>query len=331
MAQRALLDPTQTVGVETCRDCHDAIVGSWEGTVHEKSLAQLTQGKTAAEILAHVGLGTDRLTAEGSCVRCHFTQESLAGAVQTTAAVSCESCHGAAAEWIDVHNSKSLTRAERVSQAKAVGMVHPDDLVATGRMCFGCHVVDDEQLVNHGGHVATSSGFELLSWYSGEVKHNFLVTKPGRSVKSNGDEPMPIPVERRRMLFLVGKLLHLEAELRAMARCADAPVDAEGHLVQAEGGGPTYGVAHALAIQKIAQDMAAVTRVLPLKEYDLALAVMEGVPMTTGHGEEFAAAAAEVGRIAEAFCTSHDGGGLGAIDPILGAQRDRVASVGDGR
>ena len=102
-----------------------------------------------------------------------LTQENLSGTAQTTTAVTCESCHGGAVDWIEEHNQKSISRAQRVESSLALGMGHPESILSVSRSCFECHIVDDEQLVNHAGHPALTEGFELLSWYSGEVKHNF--------------------------------------------------------------------------------------------------------------------------------------------------------------
>jgi len=114
-------------------------------------------------------------------------------------------------------------------------MTHPQNLAAMAGSCFQCHVVDDEALVNQVGHPAISDGFEVLSWYSGEVKHNFMVSKGG-PVKAHVKEPQVIPPARKRMLFLTGKLSHAAQTLRVLAAATDAPVDQDGTYLRLPNG-----------------------------------------------------------------------------------------------
>ena len=316
-AQRAPVDAAHTLGIESCRDCHEAIVESWERSKHATSFNTLANSEAAHQIAKFIGMKAESIATNASCVRCHYTQEKLASAVQTTAAVSCESCHGGAEQWIDIHNSKSLTRSERISKVSALGMNHPAWVFATAKACFECHVIDDEQLVNKAGHPALSDGFELLSWYAGEVKHNFLVTKEGKPVKSNGHDPQPIPTARKRMIFLTGKLLHLAHSLCAVGCSEDAPVDKAGKLVRLPNGKPTYAVQHAQTVQRLIKEMRELQSKLGIPEYAQALALVESNPLTTGHGKDLASAAMEIKRLAEQFSKSNDGSKFTALDQLL--------------
>ena len=316
-AQRAPVDPSHTLGAESCRECHEAIVESWEKSHHATSFGTLANSEGAKAIAKFIGMKSDGITTSASCVRCHYTQETLASAVQTTAGVSCESCHGGASEWIDIHNSKSMARQERVAKASSLGMHHPASVFATAKSCFECHVVDDEQLVNQAGHPAMSEGFELLSWYSGEVKHNFLVSKQGKSVKSTSHDPQDIPAARKRMIFLAGKLLHLSHSLCAVGCSHDAPVTKDGKLITLPNGKPTYAVQHALTIQRLKKEMGELQGKLHIPEYAQALGLMETVQFTTGHGEEMATAAKEIERLAEQFCKNNDGSKFTGLDQAL--------------
>ena len=326
-AQRAPLDASHTVGAESCRDCHKAIVESWERTQHATSFNTLANSEGARQIAKFIGMKPDQIATSASCVRCHFTQEKLASAVQTTAAVSCESCHGGAGQWIDIHNSKSLSRSERVAKASALGMNHSASVFATAKACFECHVVDDEQLVNKAGHPALSEGFELLSWYSGEVKHNYLVTTEGKPVKSNGHDPQPIPAPRKRMIFLTGKLLHLAHSLCAVGCSSDAPVDKAGKLVRLPNGKPTYAVQHAQTVQRLIKEMGELQSKLGIPEYGKALALVESNPLTTGHGKELAAAAMEIKGLAEQFSKANDGSQFAALDSVLEQMKPHAPNV----
>lgn len=325
-AQRAPVDAAHTIGAESCRDCHKAIVESWERTKHATSFNTLANSEAAHQIAKFIGMKPDQIATNASCVRCHYTQEKLASAVQTTAAVSCESCHGGAEKWIDIHNSKSLTRSDRISQASALGMNHSASAFATAKACFECHVIDDEQLVNKAGHPALSDGFELLSWYSGEVKHNFLVSTEGKPVKSNGHDSQPIPTARKRMIFLTGKMLHLAHSLCAVGCSNDAPVDKAGKLVRLPNGKPTYAVQHAQTVQRLIKEMRELQSKLGIPEYAQALALVESNPLTTGHGKELATAAMEIKRLAEQFSKSNDGSKFAALDKVLELIRPHEAN-----
>ncbi|MCB1208304.1 MAG: hypothetical protein KDK97_03200 [Verrucomicrobiales bacterium] len=327
-AQRAAVDPTTTVGVESCRDCHEAIVDSWERSLHATSFTTLAKSSAAEQITHAIGMRADSISSNASCVRCHFTQETLSGAVQTTAAISCESCHGGAEKWIDVHNRKSHSRSERIDLAAALGMKHPSTVFATAKACFECHVVDDEQLVNKASHPALSPDFELLSWYSGEVKHNFLVSKEGSAVKSNSHDAQPIPAPRKRMLYVTGKLLHLAQCLRAIGCAADAPVDKEGKIVRLPNGQPTFGVQHAITMQKVLKDLRELQPQLNAPEISQALGVVESVPMSTGHCEEMSAAAQEIERLTEQFCATNDGSKFAALDGIIDKLQPHLSNAG---
>ncbi len=316
-SQRAPLDPSHNVGVETCRDCHGSIVDSWERSSHATAFSTLANSAAAAQMAQFIGIKPASITTNASCVRCHFTQEKLASAVQTTAAVSCESCHGGAEQWIDVHNSKSHSRKERIDMASALGMNHPATVYATAKACFECHVVDDEQLVNKAGHPALSPGFELLSWYSGEVKHNFLISKEGKPVKSNGHEQQEIPAPRKRMIFLTGKMLQLAHSLRAVGCSMDAPVDKAGKLVLLPNGLPTFAVQHAQTVQRVLADMRGYQAKLSIPEYAQAIGIADSVPLSTGHCEELAGAAKEIERLAEQFAKNNDGGKFAALDEVI--------------
>lgn len=316
LGQRGPLDPTKTVGIESCRDCHEEMVTAWEHTAHATSYTTLAKEELSKQIAALMKIEPMQIPMTASCVRCHYTHETIASSPQPTEAVSCESCHGEAQDWIDVHNRKSLSHAGRVSQSAEHGMIHPQSIAAMVKSCYGCHVVDDEQLVNMAGHPAISDGFEFLSWYSGEVKHNFLVDRGG-AVKSHSAEPQPIPHSRRRMLYLTGKLVHLAQTLQAMSRATDPPMDREGKFIRLDNGRYTFAVQHALELKRIRRDMEDVLHRTPIPEYRDALALLDTLSFTTGQSLEFDKASTELFRLADRFAEKRSGDQYAAIDPIL--------------
>ncbi len=317
LGQRAPQNPVENVGAESCRDCHEEMSFAWEKSAHATSFEELAKGDATKKMAEILSIKPSAIPTTVSCVRCHYTQETLASVAQTTAGVSCESCHGSSAGWIEEHSRKSLSRSERVDYSTRLGMAHPDSIHKITKTCYECHVVDDEQLVNMAGHPAISDDFEFLSWYSGEVKHNFLVQKAGKKTKSHSSDPQEIPQTRKRMLYLSGKLHHLAHTLKAIARAKDAPVDREGKFVRLENGQYTYAVQHALVVEKLKKDFDTVQQKTSIPQYTEALVVLRGLSLQTGNQREIDAAAARIEELAGEFCEDHSGKEFAAIDSIL--------------
>ena len=194
---------------------------------------------------------------------------------QTTAAASCESCHGPAIDWIEKHNRKTISRSARVEKGTTMGMVHPENIHMSLKACYECHVIGDEQLVNMAGHPALSDGFEILSWYSGEVKHNFLVDEWGTR-KAHTEAMRAISIARQRMLFLNGKLLHLSFTLKASACSSDPPVDKTGAFIRLSTGRYTYGVQHAIELNRLTKDLRMILKSVSISQFSDASAIVRG-------------------------------------------------------
>ena len=144
--------------------------------------------------------------------------------------VSCESCHGAAREWNDIHNKaggdpqgatlkwgegrqeSAEQRAARLGAAQAKGMIHSSMIYDIATNCFGCHTVPNEKLVNTGKHKA-GSDFDLVTWSQGEVRHNFL-SSPGAPGNPTN---RPAGEEQKRLRYVVGAMVDLEFSLRNLA------------------------------------------------------------------------------------------------------------------
>jgi len=324
--QRVPKNPTHNVGVESCCECHGEMVAAWEKTDHFRSFDALASSDAAKQMAEILSIKPADIPSTESCVRCHYTRETFAAVPLTTAGVSCESCHGGGAGWMDEHNRKSLSRAERVDYSSRLGMIHPESIHLITKTCYECHVVDDEQLVNVAGHPAISDGFDFLSWYSGEVKHNFLVQNPGKKTKSSSKSPQAIPQARKRMLYLSGKLHHLTHTLKAISGARDAPVDKDGKFIMLENGRYTFAVQHSLVLEKLKKDLEEVQKKTSISQYTEALVIVRSLKMTTGESKELAAAAESIGQLAEKFCAEHTGKEFAAIDPILEKLKPRVSS-----
>ncbi len=217
-AQAPRLDPGKVKGPSACGECHEGSIAAWQTTHHHSTFKELPRMKEAREIADKLGI--KRLKNDSACVSCHFTTAMDSGKEDVIAGITCESCHGAGADWIDTHSDfggKGATkesesaahRKARWDKAEAAGMIRPTDLYKLAENCYQCHTVPNEELVNKGGHAA-GSNFELVAWSQGEVRHNLWYNQG----KSNAEADL----ERRRMMFLVGKALDLEYALRGVAK-----------------------------------------------------------------------------------------------------------------
>lgn len=140
----------ETTGPARCTSCHDHARQSrrWQideparsgGRSHVNALARLDDAKAAGFARA-IGLAS-AWSSDGACVGCHATV--FRGG--PNAGVSCESCHGPASGWIELHQTRGA-----YTRAVAAGM---RDLRSRPReiagLCVSCHVQTDARLVAAG-------------------------------------------------------------------------------------------------------------------------------------------------------------------------------------
>ncbi len=135
-----------------------------------------------------IKLASDEVTP--ACLQCHYTPKVRRGTqLRAGAGVTCESCHGAARDWIGIHNEYGVPepdfqkaslletpehRARRIEQSEARGMLRPSQLYEVMANCYQCHTVPHEDLVNRGLHSTGNGNFELVEWSQGSIRHNFL-------------------------------------------------------------------------------------------------------------------------------------------------------------
>jgi hypothetical protein len=213
-----------------CIKCHDGEVRAWEKTTHFDAYDALDGSEHAEEILENLGLD-DYAVESNRCQSCHVTMyaELEGDEPEGKWGISCESCHGPASSWVDVHQDygkddagAKITpeeraketaehRRSRVEQSIAHGMIRPENIYNLASNCLECHTVPDPELVDLGGHTAGSEGFELVAWSQGQVRHNFL----------HGGENEAATPERLRVLYVVGKVVDLEFSLRALSKAKE--------------------------------------------------------------------------------------------------------------
>ena len=298
-------EPTKVLGTESCVKCHAGEVSVWRATPHARTFDELHRRPEAKTIASNLGIRS--IKHEGRCVSCHYTRQPdpTNGDLHVTSGISCESCHGAAQDWLDVHHDyggegvNRLTespehRRQRIAASVTAGMRNPHNLYAMAQSCYRCHTTPDEELVNRGGHSAGSLEFEFVSWSQGTVRHNF--------VHSDGSTNELPSRERLRVMFVAGIIADLEASLRATARATEKA---------------TYGITAAKRSARAAARLQSVAAKVDDPRLSEILAVFEGVKLTLNNLARLDRAADEIAQLGYRFAENHDGATLAPLDPFV--------------
>jgi Cytochrome c554 and c-prime len=296
-------DPTRIVGADQCAKCHQKEVQQWMRTAHFATFDSLHRTPQAKQIADRLGLRS--IKRSDVCTKCHYTEQNQGGRVRVVAGVSCESCHGGAADWLAIHadygginvtkqQETAEHRTTRLAESIAHGMNNPHNVYLIARQCFNCHTVPNESLVNVGGHVAGSRDFELVAWSQGIVRHNFLRT----GGTANGS---PGPAELR-LMFVVGVMTDLEYSLRAAAVATEKS---------------TFGVTSAQRAARMKQRLHEVQALIDEPLIQPALDAVAMVELRLENQAAIVAAADAVSNAAYKFAEVADGNKLAALDPLL--------------
>ncbi|MEC8714594.1 MAG: multiheme c-type cytochrome, partial [Pseudomonadota bacterium] len=170
-------------GVATCAGstCHGRSEGngaivrqdeiaSWQepssaSGAHSRAYSVLAS-RRGRQIAQSLGLGA--ATSAPACLGCHATYvpQSRRGArFHTSDGVGCESCHGAAEGWLQVHYEKGASHASNVR----AGLVPLQDPQVRAKVCLDCHYGSTKtgQFVTHSmmaaGHPRISFELDLFS------------------------------------------------------------------------------------------------------------------------------------------------------------------------
>lgn len=296
-------DPHLVMSADACVKCHAAEVAAWRKTPHSRTFEELHRRPEAKQIADRLGIRS--VKHEDRCVACHYTQQSVAGRIEPISGVSCESCHGAAKNWIDGHHDyggPGLTRADespahrdaRIAAAVLAGMRNPHNVYQMAQSCYRCHTVQDESLVNVGGHHPGSMDFEMVSWSQGMVRHNF--------VGSSGAANELSSPERLRVIFVAGMIADLEASLRAVALATE---------------NNTYGVNAAKRAARAAARLQSIAAKIDSDLVDQVIARFAGVQLRLGNPSPLVAAADEIAALGYRFAEQSDGANLQPLDPFI--------------
>ncbi len=305
-------DPKKIKGATICGDCHKAAHATWKEMKHQTNFLEFHKLADTKAVLKKLGL---RSAKRGICITCHYTAQQEEGKRRAKAisGVSCESCHGASAEWFDVHSNygktasgekatKETESAEhkkmRLESTAAAGMIRPDQPYLLTQNCFQCHTVPNEELVNKGGHTP-GSDFELVAWSSGEVRHNFQQTEEKENRLAARDYD---PANRKRLLYVMGQILDLEYALRGLAEATT-----EG----------TYADAMKNRAMAAADKLKAIQGKASNTNIQAILDAAGGASLAPNNKDGLVAVADQIRTNAQAFGASNDGSSLAAIGAMI--------------
>lgn len=296
------LDPHKVLGYESCAKCHASEVEVWKKTPHSKTFRTLHRNPAAREIANKLGISSFKTDSE--CIKCHYTMKDHEGRLDAISGISCESCHGAAQDWLEVHNDygpgttkaseSTQHRLERLRNSIAGGMRNPVNVYMVAQSCLRCHTVPSEKLVNVGGHTAGSLDFEIVSWSQGSLRHNF--------VRSDGTTNDPSDRNRLRKLFVSGFIAEVEFSLRAVA----------GATEKAD-----FAVTSAKRAAKAAKKLAQVQKLTGNELLKEVIVVFEGVSLKLNNHEELTDAANKIAALGVRFAAVTTGQELAAIDKYI--------------
>ncbi|MEO1366533.1 MAG: multiheme c-type cytochrome, partial [Acidobacteriota bacterium] len=301
------LDPTKVVTVEACGECHVSAFEVWKKTPHATGFKTMHRQRSAAQISAR--MGEKLIKRDSVCVDCHYTPQLKGGAERAVSGVSCESCHGAGLDWMEIHNDyggKGVDhttetpehRARRIEESVRLGMRRPSNLYATAASCFRCHTVPNEKLVNVGKHSIGSSGFELVEWSHGEIRHNFLAS----FLDGDGTENAVRPPEHDRRMYVTGRALAVEYSLRGLATATENGV---------------YAKAMQRRLRSAVVELRAIDQVGDLPDVASMVDAVRAVKPAVGQSAAMLAAADQIGAATRRFLERHDGTRLATLDPLL--------------
>lgn len=297
------LNPHQVVGYENCEKCHASEVAVWKQTPHHETFMTLHRKPEAKKIADRLGIASFK--SDSACIKCHYTMQADHQGMQAISGISCESCHGAAENWVGIHNDyggagvtreaeTSQHRIERLRNSIAGGMRNPVNVYLVAQSCYRCHTVPDERLVNVGGHKAGSLDFEIVSWSQGTLRHNFVRTDGATNDASDRN--------RLRQMFMAGMIADLEFSLRCTATATQ----------KAE-----YGINSAKRAARSAKRLAAAQKKLNQPLLDEILAVYKSVQLKLNNQAQLIEAANSVNALGIRFAATVSGDQLVGIDRFI--------------
>ena len=303
-AQLLRCDPAKVMTFEACGKCHANEIQVWQQTPHFQTFTELSRRPQAKEICEKLGLRS--IKRSNVCIECHYTVAEKNGKNRPVSGISCESCHGAAKDWIEGHadyggitatreSETASHKTERLANATRNGMRNTRNLYLIATSCYQCHTVPNEKLVNVGGHKAGSLDFELVAWSQGRVRHNFL--------RGDGVNRRATP-ERLRVMYIVGLIADLEFSTRATALATSKS---------------TYGMAVAQRAADTSVKLFEAQKKLQHETLQMILEAFATAELKFNNREQLEQIADAIHKYGMAFATQEDGSRLAGVDSMLPA------------
>lgn len=295
-----------------CGECHALEYEKWRETKHAQGYEEMHRSEQAQNILDRMDFHLAKR--ESLCLRCHYTAKIVEEEPRAVAGVSCESCHGAARDWMDIHNDygefehdtePKEHRQERVRESVEHGMLRPSgDLYAVAANCFECHTVPQEKLINTGGHPSGSS-FELVAW-SDSIRHNFLEAQ--WSDDQTNDKRSP---ERKRMMYVIGRALDYEYSIRGLAKAGQQSI---------------YAKAMEDRIKSAHKELRKILKLVEIPEIEQILTVGRNTDFAPGNEDMLVTAADSMSGLAQQFEAEYDGSTLAEVDRLVAGEDVELSS-----
>ena len=229
--QTAMAEP-YAQGPKTCQECHSAEYELWEETQHFKSFRTVHKKAEAKKIAVASG-GKKSMKKNAVCIMCHYTavQKKAGAKAKPKAGTSCESCHGASSDWLDVHNDyggASVKREDETAEHKAerqqaavdAGMTWSFMKYEIAENCMSCHGLARDELeadalakMLGAGH-PLNPDFELVAYSQGSVRHRFYPPDMTNNAEMNAAELSET--------FIQGQAAKLVSAIAALGKSDDA-------------------------------------------------------------------------------------------------------------
>jgi hypothetical protein len=157
--KRSHIRPTsshKTLDVTACQKCHGDQNAWWFKDRHYASIEPfLDRGAQQTKIARLYGISPSRMAIGSTlCMDCHATVATGDASSEAVDGVSCQSCHGPAADYLDIHQAAEgeALGPQRPGYLKALklGMNDMRNLETAVRGCASCHYVTDPRLISSG-------------------------------------------------------------------------------------------------------------------------------------------------------------------------------------
>ena len=294
-----------------CGECHTLEYDTWKETPHSTGFDTMHRSKSAQGILERMDFRLSKR--ESLCLRCHYTATQPGEQAKAIAGVSCESCHGAARDWENLHNDygqgadhtteTAEHKAQRLQASTDAGMLRPtDNLYGVAANCFECHTVPSERLVDVGKH-SSGSDFELVEW-SGNIQHNFLQAQFGNN-ETNRDPSD----QRKRVMYVVGRMLDYEYSMRGMAEATE---------------NGRYSKSMERRVTSAVRELEKVAFISMIPQVEELLKNHKNVQLTPNNKEPILAVAEQVRELGQAFTQEQDGSSIEPIDRLIAGENVSV-------